>query len=68
MMLAFLVDQIQQLCDPLFQAARRKLGTKRLLWERVKGMFTEYRLRSFQELYEALCHGVIRPRPKINSS
>jgi hypothetical protein len=68
MMLAFLVDQIQQLCDPLFQAAWKKLGTKRLLWERVRGMFTEYRLRSFQELYEALCYGVIRPRPKINSS
>jgi hypothetical protein len=32
MLLAFLVDQTQQLCCPLFQAAWHKLGTKRHLW------------------------------------
>ena len=33
MMLAFLVDQVQQLCCPLFQAAWHKMKTKRHLWE-----------------------------------
>src|SRR6266699_622035 len=34
MMLAFLVDQTQQLCCALFRAVWAKLGSKRLLWER----------------------------------
>ena len=36
MMLAFLVDQAQQLCCALFQAVWAKLGSKRLLWERMR--------------------------------
>src|SRR3989442_14855944 len=32
MMLAFLVDQTQQLCCALFRAVWTKLGSKRLLW------------------------------------
>jgi hypothetical protein len=65
MMLAFLVDQVLQLCDPLFQGALAKLGSKRLLWERQRSLFYEYRLRSLRELYEALYYGCERPRPKI---
>lgn len=68
MMLAFLVDQVQQLCDPLFRAVWQKLGSKRLLWERLRGMFHDYRLRSLRELYEALYYGCIRPRPRFDSS
>ena len=33
MMLAFLVNQIQQLCCPLFQAAWKNWKTKRSLWD-----------------------------------
>jgi hypothetical protein len=68
MMLAFLVDQVQQLCDPLFRAAWQKLGSKRLLWERMRGLFHDYRLRSLRELYEALYYGCIRTYPRFNSS
>jgi hypothetical protein len=39
MMLAFLVDQVQQLCCALFQAVWVKLGSKRLLWERMRALF-----------------------------
>jgi hypothetical protein len=39
MMLAFLVDQAQQLCCALFQAVWAKLGSKRLLWERMRALF-----------------------------
>jgi hypothetical protein len=38
-MLAFLVDQTQQLCCALFQAVWAKLGSKRLLWERMRALF-----------------------------
>jgi hypothetical protein len=39
MMLAFLVDQTQQLCCALFQAVWAKLGSKRLVWERMRALF-----------------------------
>jgi hypothetical protein len=39
MMLAFLVDQAQQLCCAVFQAVWAKLGSKRMLWERMRALF-----------------------------
>ncbi len=36
MMLAFLVDQIQQKCCRVFQAAWEKCGSKRELWEKIR--------------------------------
>ena len=36
MMLAFLVDQVQQMCCPLFQAVWAKLGSTRRRWERMQ--------------------------------
>ena len=38
MMRAFLVAQAQQLCCALFQAVWAKLGSKRLLWERMRAL------------------------------
>jgi hypothetical protein len=37
MMLAFLIDQIQQKCCLVFQAAWEVCGSKRALWERIRG-------------------------------
>lgn len=54
MMLAFLVDQAQQLCDPLFQAVLNKLGRKCRLWERMRHMFHCFKLASIRHLYETL--------------
>ena len=39
MMMAFLVDQSQQLCCALCQAVWAKLGSKRMLWERMRALF-----------------------------
>jgi hypothetical protein len=39
MMLAFVVAQTQQLCWALWQAVGAKLGSKRLLWERMRALF-----------------------------
>ena len=63
MMLAFLVDQTQQLCCALFQAVWAKLGSKRLVWERMRALFYDYRLESMQELLEALWYGIEKHRP-----
>jgi hypothetical protein len=54
MMLAFLVDQIQQLCCPLFQAAWKNWKTKRSLWEKVRSKFHEFHIATMEELYRAL--------------
>jgi hypothetical protein len=54
MRLAFLVDQTQQLCCALFRAVWAKFGSKRLLWERMRALFYDYRLDAMRELLEAL--------------
>lgn len=54
MMLAFLVDQTTQLCDDLFRAVWEKLGSKRSLWENVRGLFHRFQLTSMRQLYELL--------------
>jgi len=65
MMLAFLVDQTQQLCCALFRAVWTKLGSKRLLWERMRALFYSYALESMHELWEALWYGYERHRPLL---
>lgn len=64
MMLAFLVDQVQQICDPLFQAVLKKVGRKCRLWERMRHAFHSFRLGSMKALYEHLleCQLVELPR------
>lgn len=54
MMLAFLVDQIQQLCCPLFQAAWKRFKTKRSLWEKVRSKFSEFEIESMEDLFRSL--------------
>jgi hypothetical protein len=65
MLLAFLVDQTQQLCCALFRAVWTKMGSKRLLWERMRALFYDYRLDSMRALFEALFYGWEKPRPLL---
>src|ERR671915_202882 len=65
MMLAFLVDQVQQLCCPLFQAAWAKWGSKRLLWEKMRALFFDYALESMRQLLEALVYGLKKSAPTL---
>jgi hypothetical protein len=65
MMLAFLVDQTQQLCCALFRAVWAKLGSKRLLWERMRALFYTYALVSMRQLLEALLYGFKRSSPLV---
>jgi hypothetical protein len=66
MMLAFLVDQAQQLCCAWFQAVWAKLGSKRLLWERMRALFYTYQLDSMRALFEALFYGFAKSRPILS--
>src|SRR3989441_9598295 len=65
MMLAFLVDQTQQLCCALFQAVWAKLGSKRLLWERMRALFYDYALESMREVWAALLYGFEKSPPVV---
>ena len=65
MMLAFLVDQTQQLCCALFQAVWAKLGSKRLLWERMRALFYDYAFASMRQLFEALLYGFKKSSPIV---
>ena len=65
MMLAFLVDQTQQLCCALFQTVWAKLGRKRLLWERMRALFYDYALASMRQLLAALFYGLEKPQPSF---
>ena len=66
MMLAFLVDQTQQLCCALFRAVWTKLDRKRLLWERMRALFYTYHLNSMRALFVAFLYGVEKPRPILS--
>ena len=63
MMLAFLVDQTQQLCCPLFRAVWTKLGSKRALWDNLRSHFRHIALTSMQHLYELMLNGLGKEMP-----
>lgn len=66
MMLAFLVDQTQQLCCTLFQSVWRKLGSKKALWESIRSYFKCFLVKSMEELYRALLYGIkVQPLEKL---
>lgn len=60
MMLAFLVDQIQQLCCPVFQEAWRKMGKKARLWERIRWYFQGFIAPSMEAILRLIVHGFER--------
>jgi hypothetical protein len=62
MMLALLIDQVQQKCNPLFGAAWQKKGPKCALWEAVRNLFTSFTVSSMRAIYEAIAYGYERPR------
>lgn len=57
MMLAFLVDQIQQLCCPLFQAALLK-KRKKYLWKQQRALFTILDICSIEKMLNAVVYGM----------
>jgi hypothetical protein len=65
MMLAFLMDQVQQLCSTLFRSVWQKFGTKRLMWDRMRCLFHSFAFGSMRELFEALLAGVEKHKPKL---
>lgn len=62
MLLAFLIDQVQQMCNPLFQAAVTKKGARSAVWEGMRHLFASFEIASMRAVYRALAVGFRRPR------
>ena len=57
MMLAFLVDQAQQLASPLFQALLKKEGSRKSLWDHMRALFYALPFASMEDIFRALLYG-----------
>jgi len=70
MMLAFLVDQVQQLCCALFQPVLKKAESKKSLWQQMRSLFHCFKLESMEMLYRAILYGfeLREPAIKLDSS
>ena len=64
MMLAFLIDQAQQLSCWLFQEALAKEESKRSLWEAIRAFFRNYQVDSMETILRAIAHGIDGPALK----
>ena len=56
-LLAFLVDQAQELGCRLFQAARACFHSRTSLWERLRALFTGFYIPDWKTLWEAIATG-----------
>jgi len=63
MMLAFLLDQTQELCCPLFQSVHKKLGSRRAVWDHLRSHFRHFRFDSMQHLYEVMLYDLAKEVP-----
>jgi len=57
MMLAFLVDQVQQLAFPLFQAVLQKEGSRKRLWQHLRALFYTLEFACVEDIFRALLYG-----------
>ncbi len=63
MMLAFLTDQVQQLCCPLFGAVLEKVRSKRVLWEKLRSHFSHFVFKSMHHLFGVILYDLAKELP-----
>lgn len=57
MMLAFLVDQIQEAACGLFQLAIKTKKTRRRFWEQIRSIFYEFFVDTWEDLFNSIIYG-----------
>jgi len=67
LLLAFWMDQTQQLCCTFCRVVWAKLGSQRLVWERRRAWFSDDRLESMRELLEAWFGGFEKSLPILHT-
>lgn len=63
MMLAFLVDQAQQIACPLFRAALAKMESRRRLWRRMRALFISFAFQCMADIYRLIISGHVQLAP-----
>jgi hypothetical protein len=57
MMLAFFVDQVQELSCHLFKRARAKFKSRTSLWDKIKGLFQNFFIESWDDIFNGIAYG-----------
>lgn len=65
MFLAFTVDQIQEACCGLFNAAMQQSGRRIRLWESIRSHLRHFEFPSFADLYRAIASGRLCKPPPV---
>jgi hypothetical protein len=68
MMLAFLVDQIQQISCPLFRAALAKIKCRQRLWEKIRALFFDFAFQNMADILRTIVYGHVRLPPVLDTS
>jgi len=63
--LAFVVAHTQQRCWAFCRAVWTKLGSQRLVWERLRALCYAYRLEAMREVLDALLDGFEKSHPLL---
>lgn len=71
MMLAFLIDQMQEHICVLFKEARKKFSSRMALWEEMRGLFRGFYIKCWMDLWLAIIFewggGELAPAPQDSS-
>ena len=68
MMLAFLIDQVEQRCCALFAAALEKAERLKYLREDIRSFFRSFRIPDWETLYLSIAYPSLGPALKFNDS
>jgi hypothetical protein len=68
MMLAFFIDQAQAICCRLFQGAWVKIASGVLFWQKLRSIFFEFWVSSWEDVYLSIRDGYVRPVLTPNTS
>lgn len=58
MMLAFLIDQIQQRCCGLFNRAVEEAKSRTRFWRKLRGLFDHYLIPNWESIYKGIADGL----------
>lgn len=68
MILAFFIDQVQAHCCELFKGARNKFRTRIGLWQKMRSLFFEYIVFSWDDLFNGIAYGYKETELNPNTS
>ena len=63
MMIAFAIDQAQEYTSKYFDLALKKEGRKLYLWQKIRGLFLNFVIDSWEQLYRFI---IERPEVKLS--